>query len=121
MRNRFQLRIVNDDFVVDDTIIPLCMASQILPESIKPHTDLLDLDPLPISALKNEAYQILYPFAYFNPVQTQVFFTLYNTWDNVLLGAPTSSGKTLCAELAIFRLLQHKPDKKVGFNADNMK
>lgn len=120
MRNHFQLRIMSDDWVVDDTIIPISMNSQVLPESIRPHTDLLDLDPLPISALKNEPYQSLYPFQFFNPVQTQVFFALYHTWDNILLGAPTSSGKTLCAELAIFRLLQHKPNKKVFLSNLNL-
>lgn len=114
IQNHFQLRIMSDDWVVDDTLIPLSMTSQVLPESIRPHTDLLDLNPLPVSALKNQGFQSLYPFEFFNPVQTQVFFSLYHTWDNILLGAPTSSGKTLCAELAIFRLLQNRPGKKVG-------
>src|SRR4051812_3628922 len=91
MRNHFQLRIISDDWVVDDTLVPISMTSQVVPESIKPHTDLLDLDPLPISALKNEEFQSLYPFQFFNPVQTQVFFALFHTWDNILLGAPTSS------------------------------
>ena len=132
MRNRFQLRIVSDDWVVEDTLVPLSMNNYVLPESIRPHTgeparqrikkvasrplclDLLDLDPLPISALGNSLYQSLYPFEFFNPIQTQVFFALYHTWDNVLIGAPTSSGKTLCAELAAFRLFQHRPGKKVS-------
>jgi activating signal cointegrator complex subunit 3 len=75
--------------------------------------DLLDLDPLPLSALKNEEYQKLYSFQFFNPVQTQVFHTLYATDENALIGAPTSSGKTLCAELGIFRLFNLRPLKKV--------
>jgi hypothetical protein len=36
----------------------------------------------------------------------QVFTALYNTDDNVLLAAPTGSGKTACAEFAILRMLQ---------------
>ena len=75
--------------------------------------DLLDLEPLPLSALKNVEYQQLYSFQFFNPVQTQVFHTLYATDENSLIGAPTSSGKTLCAELAIFRLFNLRPLKKV--------
>ncbi|KAI6206534.1 hypothetical protein M3Y94_00923100 [Aphelenchoides besseyi] len=112
--NKRKLRIVSDDWVVEDTRVPLSMNNYVLPETIRPHTDLLDLEPLPISALKNVSYQNLYGFQFFNPVQTQVFFSLYHTWDNILIGAPTSSGKTLCAELAIFRLLQHRPGKKVS-------
>lgn len=89
---------------------------------------MLDLDPLPIVALDNPRYQSLYSFEFFNPVQTQVFdnffdiilsrhfpvfHVLYATDENTLIGAPTSSGKTLCAELAIFRLFNERPGKKV--------
>lgn len=36
----------------------------------------------------------------------QVFPVLYNTDDNVLVAAPTGSGKTICAEFAVLRMLQ---------------
>lgn len=35
-------------------------------------TELLDLEPLPVSALGNPAYEALYRFSHFNPIQTQV-------------------------------------------------
>lgn len=40
-----------------------------------PHTELLDLDPLPLSALNNRDYEAMYTgrFTHFNPIQTQVF------------------------------------------------
>ena len=44
----------------------------ILPERHPPHTELLDLDPLPVSVLGNAAYESLYRFTHFNPIQTQV-------------------------------------------------
>ena len=44
----------------------------ILPERHPPHTELLDLDPLPLSALNNPSYQAMYSFSHFNPLQTQV-------------------------------------------------
>ena len=78
----------------------------ILPELHPPHTKLLDLHPLPVSALKNSNFEQLYQFDYFNPIQTQVFHTLYHTDSSVLLGAPTGSGKTIAAELAIFRCVR---------------
>ena len=39
-----------------------------------PHTELLDLDPLPLSALQNPLYEGMYEgrFTHFNPIQTQV-------------------------------------------------
>ena len=58
------------------------------------HTDLLGLQPLPITALQDETLEALYApqFMHFNPIQTQIFHTLYHTDGNVLLGAPTGSG-----------------------------
>ena len=75
-------------------------------------SDLLPLDPLPITALRNQKYQSIYGFPFFNPIQTQVFHCLYHTDQSALIGAPTSSGKTLCAELAIFRVLNKHANKK---------
>ncbi len=48
---------------------------------------------------------IKYPVAHllFYP---QVFTVLYNSDDNVLVAAPTGSGKTICAEFAVLRMLQ---------------
>lgn len=43
----------------------------------------------------------------------QTFHVLYHTDNNVLLGAPTGSGKTISAELAILHLFNTQPDMKV--------
>uniref|UniRef100_A0A183BX03 Activating signal cointegrator 1 complex subunit 3 n=1 Tax=Globodera pallida TaxID=36090 RepID=A0A183BX03_GLOPA len=117
IQHTYLLRVASDQFVLDDTVVPLSLALSILPSAIKQHTDLLDLDPLPLSALGNPRFQSLYTFEFFNPVQTQVFHTLYATDENTLIGAPTSSGKTLCAELAIFRLFNGRPGKKCVYIA----
>ena len=44
-----------------------------------------------------------------------VFNTLYNTDENVLIGAPTGSGKTVCAEFAILRMLTLNPEGRCVF------
>ena len=40
----------------------------------------------------------------FNKIQTQVFQALYTSDENVFIGAPTGSGKMICAEFAVMRL-----------------
>jgi len=41
-------------------------------------TNLLDLQPLPVGALNNKEFEDLYNFQFFNPIQTQIFHTLYH-------------------------------------------
>ena len=41
-----------------------------------------------------------------------VFNALYNSNDNVFVGAPTGSGKTICLEFAILRMFMQNPDGK---------
>lgn len=81
------------------------------------HTPLLELMPLEISVLNNIVYESLYNFTHFNPIQTQIFHCLYHTDNNVLLGAPTGSGKTIAAEIAMFRLFNNSPQLKVVYIA----
>ena len=100
---QYIVRLTSDRWLGAEATVAISFKHLILPEIHPPHTKLLDLHPLPVTALKNHSYESLYPFSYFNPIQTQVFHTLYHSDSNVLLGAPTGSGKTIAAELAIFR------------------
>lgn len=47
----------------------------------------------------------------------QAFHTLYHTDENVLLGAPTGSGKTISAELAMLRVFRQYPGMKTIYIA----
>jgi Rad3-related DNA helicase len=47
----------------------------------------------------------------------QAFHTLYHTDENVLLGAPTGSGKTISSELTLLRLFTAHPGSKVVYIA----
>ncbi|CAD6196952.1 unnamed protein product, partial [Caenorhabditis auriculariae] len=117
LTNNYQLRVTSEHYMVQDTVVPLSLHNCILPKSYTAHTDLLNLDPLPVKTLRNSNFEAFYKFPYFNPIQTQVFFCLYKTDESALIGAPTGSGKTLCAELAMFRLIQQHPKKKIVYIA----
>ena len=47
----------------------------------------------------------------------QAFHTLYHTDESVLLGAPTGSGKTISAELAMLRVFRAHPGMNVIYIA----
>ncbi|XP_014208524.1 putative U5 small nuclear ribonucleoprotein 200 kDa helicase [Copidosoma floridanum] len=104
---QYFLRVVSDRWIGAETQMPVSFRHLILPEKNLPPTELLDLQPLPISALRNSVFENLYidKFPQFNPIQTQVFNAVYNSDDNVFIGAPSGSGKTTIAEFAILRLI----------------
>ena len=89
------VRAVSDRWLGAETVHAISFQHLIRPDTESVYTDLLNLQPLPISALKNPALEELYGerFQFFNPMQTQLFHTLYHTSANVLLGSPTGSGK----------------------------
>ena len=82
---QYFLKAVSDRWIGAETIVPISFQHLILPDRHPPHTELLDLHPLPISALQNEEFEKIYEpkFSHFNPIQTQIFHTLYHTDHNV--------------------------------------
>jgi antiviral helicase SLH1 len=101
------VRAVSDRWLGAETVTPISFQHLIRPDSETVYTPLLNLQPLPITALKNETLEKIYGsrFQYFNPMQTQIFHRLYHTSSNVLLGSPTGSGKTIACELAMWYFL----------------
>jgi pre-mRNA-splicing helicase BRR2 len=71
-----------------------------------------------ISALNNQQYEQIFSkrgIRFFNPIQTQVFRTCYETNENVFIGAPNGSGKGVCAEFALLRHLENNPGTKAVY------
>eukprot|EP01116_Phalansterium_solitarium_P019909 TRINITY_DN5728_c0_g1_i2.p1 TRINITY_DN5728_c0_g1~~TRINITY_DN5728_c0_g1_i2.p1 ORF type:complete len:2045 (+),score=776.70 TRINITY_DN5728_c0_g1_i2:174-6308(+) len=116
---QYFIRVVSDRWIGAETVKPISFRHLILPEKFPPHTELLDLQPIPLSELRNPEFEKLYAgrFRFFNPIQTQVFQSLYHTDHSVLVAAPTGSGKTICAEFAILRELGQNPTAKIVYVA----
>lgn len=114
---QYYIRAVSDSWLHAESFYTISFHNLALPEARTSHTELLDLKPLPVTSLGNNTYEALYSFSHFNPIQTQIFHILYHSDNNVLLGAPTGSGKTIAAELAMLRLFSTQPDMKVIYIA----
>lgn len=115
---QYFLRIVSDRWIGAETQLPISFRHLILPEKNLPPTELLDLQPLPITALRNPKFESIYKkIPQFNPVQTQVFNAVYNSDDNVFIGAPSGSGKTVIAEFAVLRLFSQRLDGRCVYLA----
>ncbi|MCJ1252671.1 DEIH-box ATPase [Lignoscripta atroalba] len=104
MPPNYFITLLSDRWMHSETKLAVSFQKLVLPEKFPAHTPLLDLQPLPVSALKRQEYQDLYPkWSRFNKIQTQVFNSLFASDDSVFVGAPTGSGKTTCAEFALLR------------------
>ncbi|XP_005187971.1 activating signal cointegrator 1 complex subunit 3 [Musca domestica] len=114
---QYYIRVASDTWLGSNAWTAMTFKHLVLPEHHPPLTELLPLNPLPVSCLQNPLYESLYNFSHFNPIQTQIFHCLYHTNNNVLLGAPTGSGKTIVAEIAMFRAFNMSPKAKVVYIA----
>ncbi|KAI8793415.1 U5 small nuclear ribonucleoprotein 200 kDa helicase [Biomphalaria glabrata] len=116
---QYFIRVISDRWIGSETQLPVSFRHLILPERYPPPTELLDLQPLPITALRNPKFESLYSkkFPIFNPIQTQVFNAIYNSDENVFVGAPTGSGKTICGEFAVLRMFSQNPEGRCVYVA----
>ncbi|KAL9705238.1 hypothetical protein quinque_008756 [Culex quinquefasciatus] len=96
---QYFLRIVSDRWIGAETQLPVSFRHLILPEKNLPR----------------RSCSICSRCRSFNPIQTQVFNAVYNSEDNVFVGAPTGSGKTTIPEFAVLRMLQQNPHDRVVY------
>jgi activating signal cointegrator complex subunit 3 len=115
--SQYIIKVVSDKWIGAEAELPVSFKHLILPDLYLPPTKLLDLHPLPVNCLRNPLYEGIYKFKYFNPIQTQLFHSLYHHDYNILLGAPTGSGKTIVAELAMLRVFNNHPGGKCVYIA----
>eukprot|EP00808_Paulinella_micropora_P006106 g54769.t1 len=108
---QYYVRVISDRWLGSEVVLPISFRHLILPERHPPPTELLDLQPTNIVTLANEKYISFFTgrFELFNPIQTQCFNTVFKKDDNTLIAAPTGSGKTVLAELAVMRMISQSP------------
>lgn len=113
------VRALSDTWIGSETIHSVSFQHLIKPTNDTVRTNLLRLQPLPVTALHNKGYESIYEpkFRYFNPMQTMTFHSLYNSNSNIFVGSPTGSGKTVVAELAIWHAFNEFPTSKVVYIA----
>ncbi|EMG46561.1 SLH1 RQC trigger complex helicase SLH1 [Candida maltosa Xu316] len=113
------VRVFSDSWIGSETMHAVSFQHLIRPSNETIKTDLLRLQPLPVTALHNQEIEKIYSskFKYFNPMQTMVFHSLYNSNSSVFVGSPTGSGKTVVAELAIWHAFNAFPSSKVVYIA----
>ena len=74
---QYFIRVISDRWIASETQLPVSFRHLILPEKYPLPTELLDLQPLPVSALRNSDYEQLYNLQFFNPIQTQGKITVF--------------------------------------------
>mmetsp|Transcript_15719 Transcript_15719/g.29656 ORF Transcript_15719/g.29656 Transcript_15719/m.29656 type:complete len:2127 (-) Transcript_15719:145-6525(-) len=115
--SQYFLRVVSDAWVGSEVLFPVTCEQLMYPSESMTYTELMDLTPLPVCALNDKRFEQLYKFPTFNPIQTQLFHVLFHTNSPVLVGAPTGSGKTIIAELALLRMKKVNPKAKCVYIA----
>uniref|UniRef100_A0A0N4ZWS8 U5 small nuclear ribonucleoprotein 200 kDa helicase n=1 Tax=Parastrongyloides trichosuri TaxID=131310 RepID=A0A0N4ZWS8_PARTI len=109
------VRVVSDQYIGSEIVVPVTFRSLILPEKCHPPTELYDLQPQVVEAVSNPEYEKILKskgVKIFNPIQTQCFRPCYETNDNLFIGAPYGSGKGILAELCLLRHFSQNPDFK---------
>lgn len=89
---QYYVRVISDRWMGSETILPIAFRHLLLPEKYPAPTELLDLQPLPVSSFSDSQFFSNYSnFRYFNAIQTQCFTPLYSDDSNILIAAPTGN------------------------------
>jgi pre-mRNA-splicing helicase BRR2 len=108
------IRVAADKWIGSDITVPVSFRDIILPSKFPPVTELLDLQPITLASLRNRTVMQLFPdVETLNPIQTQIFSTLYEGNSTVLLSAPSGCDKITTIELVMVKHFLERKSKCV--------
>lgn len=84
--------------------ISLPMSKKPLPPP--PPPNFYDPSLLRVSDVIPAQYRDIFPFQFFNKVQSECFNTIYNENQSMVVSSPTASGKTALFEIAMVKKLE---------------
>ena len=127
----YHISVLSDRWLGSETTQPVRFDSMIVPDKFTPPTELLDLEPILASEIfpshfypdQSEQLNVFSGCAFdrLNPIQSQLVHFLNKSasleQENVFIGAPAGSGKTLLVEFLIFRSMQSNRDGKIVYVA----
>lgn len=111
------ISLISEKWLHCETRVALSLKKLIVPQKFPAPTPIYDLQPTPVSALNDPEFTDIFPWENFNKIQTQAFHSLYNTDDNVFVGASVGNGKTACAEIALLRHWKNESSGKAIYVA----
>lgn len=102
------IRLISDKWLGADNELPIELEGVSMPAASHSHIRRLDVGFIPVSSMHLPALdKHLSHFQEFNAIQTQVFWSIVNTKLNVLIAAPSSSGKSFLAHVAVWCEMSH--------------
>ena len=106
----YYISVISDRWLHAETRLPISFKHLLLPEKFRLPRHCSISSSCRSRLFRTGSFEEIYASTLqtFNKIQTQVFQALYTTDDSVFVGAPTGSGKTICAEFALMRLWSQK-------------
>ncbi|KAJ9110457.1 hypothetical protein QFC19_001583 [Naganishia cerealis] len=116
------VRVISDRWVGSEDDMSIDLTNLVMPARKCQYTPLLDLPLLSLNSAfgtspLRDAYSRL--FTTFNPIQTQAFWTLFHTDSNVLLSAPSVSGKSTLVDVAAWRTIDKHSKGRILYVCHN--
>lgn len=107
------IRAVSERWMGSEGEIKVPFDDLVMPSRSNSHTPRLDLPFLPLSVLQNHILRELFAakLRNLNAIQTQAFWSTVNTQSNVLLCAPTGSGKSTLGHILTCETLARIPSQ----------
>ncbi|WWD03969.1 hypothetical protein V865_002029 [Kwoniella europaea PYCC6329] len=103
---------ISDRWLWSHEQITINLSDLVMPPPPAPSTDLLDIPFLRLSCFNDPALEAAYKthMSTLNSIQSQAFWTMYNTSVNALIAAPVASGKSFLGEAAIWNSFRHSKE-----------